>query len=321
MYGEDVFKLTKDRPQVTPEIHCPNDFYGNASMLKLYAGLPQNYPLKLVVEHGPMFPGCHWHVDLNSPLPVFLTSSEAARGMLQKSYPAKKFFALGPHIAYAPLSHSPDTVGKIKEKLGKNLLVALPHSSHHIAVNYSSDSVMHKVQQMGKEFDSITISIYWKDCSEQLISACEKYGFLYVTAGHIYDLRFLSRLNTILHCSDAVVSFGFTSMFPYACYLKKPVVLLKVEDLYLTNCGDERVFLESVDEKTPNEKASDSVVEKLYREFDNFRDVPSPVGYELLNLWAGFDQVKTPGEILQLCLEAEEAFSSIPLRFLHPVSR
>ena len=317
MYGEDLLKITKDRDQITPEIHKPNDFYGNAKMFKEYTGLPLNYPLKLAITHAPYFPKIMWDRDLLCPYPFHLTSSEEARSIAQKTYPRKKFFAFGPHIAYASLNYAPDIIGHIKQGLGKNLLVFLPHSCHHIAVQYDAQAIMRKIHEIGKEFSSITVCLYWKDTTQELIDLCTSHGLACVSAGHMFDLRFMSRLKTILHCADAVATWGYTSAVIYACYLKKPIMVRKVEDLYYTSCGDPAVFDKFFNQtiQKPEAQTMLAVMEKLYKELRDFRDEPTPLAYELLNLWAGFDQVKTRNELLEICLQAEEAISSLPMNF------
>ena len=322
MYDEDLLRITKDRDQTTPELYPPNDFYGNAKMLKEYAGLSTNYPLKLVITHAPYFPKMMWELDLKWPFSFHLTSSEEARNMAQKTYPWKKFFAFGPHIAYAPLNSAPDVIGRIRKNQGKNLLVFLPHSSHHIAVEYDIQAVLRKILEIGKEFSSITVCLYWKNTTQELIDLCTSHGLKCVSAGHMFDLRFMSRLKTILHCADAVATWGYTSAVVYACYLKKPIMVRKVEDLYYTSCGDPAIFDKFFNQtiKKPEAQLMLSIMEKLYKEMRDFRDEPTPLAYELLNLWAGFDQVKTRDEILEICLQAEEAFSSLPMHFLMPVS-
>ena len=51
----DLSTLCRDRELITSEIFHPNDYYGNAAILKLYCGIPQDYSLKVVVPHAISF--------------------------------------------------------------------------------------------------------------------------------------------------------------------------------------------------------------------------------------------------------------------------
>jgi len=208
LYNCDVEMLTRDRPLRTPEMHPSNDFYGNAFILKRYVGLPDTYSTKLAIAHAPAAPGTYWDVDLNAALPGYCVASEASRQAAKSARPDKEVFAIGPLIAYARPVWDPVQAAELKKRLGKSLLSFLPHSTHHVKCGYDLDRCLDVLEQNSQEFDSVTVSIYWKDYDEALMSRLSARGFYCVTAGHIYDKLFLDRLLSYMLLSDAVLCFG-----------------------------------------------------------------------------------------------------------------
>ena len=93
-------KLCVDRELKTPEIHTSNDFYGQASVLKRYAGLPSWYPLKAVLEHAPVVQDDMWKHDRNALLPVNLSCTESRAHHMQE-VSGKLSFPVGFGFLYA----------------------------------------------------------------------------------------------------------------------------------------------------------------------------------------------------------------------------
>ena len=223
MYEQDIFELTRNRALTAMEIHHPNDFYGNAHTLKRFLGIEQGYPLKCVIAHS-VFPNGHWEKDLEAPLPVLLSPSAASIKTLAGKTD-KYVFPIGPVIAYAQRIFPDEEIKRLKAGLGRNLLVFLPHSTHYIATKYDLDYVINHIADVGKAFDSVSVSIYWKDCTEELVNKCRSHGFQCVTAGHMYDPLFLYRLRTLFELSDAVLSYDTGTACGYAVYFNKPLMV------------------------------------------------------------------------------------------------
>jgi hypothetical protein len=304
----DLLALTQDRPLRTPEIHASNDFYGNASLLKHYAGFDHNYPLKLVVEHAPYVPGYQgWTVDLNAKLPIYCVSSDAGRQIRQKQIANKYVCAIGPLISYANLLHNPAELAEIKDKFGKNLLVFPMHSTHHVQANYNDKLLLNEIMNISKDFNSITICSYWKDFNKERFDMFKSVGFYCTSAGHIYDNLFLNRLLTYFLLSDAVLCFGTGTSFIYAFYLNRFVMALPIKDLSFS--GQQQYLIEI--SRIPIR----GLIEKHFREFTS-RSCCSSAQYDLLNQCGGFDQVKTRREMYNLVIKAEERYSNRKMTFL-----
>jgi hypothetical protein len=68
---KDLDKLCCDRPLQTKEIFDGNAFYGNDKIIKLYAQLPLDYPLKFNIPHGTTINDSHvWEAEIKSLLPI-----------------------------------------------------------------------------------------------------------------------------------------------------------------------------------------------------------------------------------------------------------
>ena len=226
---ERLLDLARDRTLSTPEKHPSNDFYGHAAILKAYAGRPQEISTNCVIVHGPMFPSLHWEVDLKAPLPVLLTANRAACSELRK-HTDKQIVAVGPLLSYARPHLSPPQLAEEKRRLGRNLLVFPSHSTHHIDARYDYDAVCREIAAYGRDFDSVTICLYWKDILNGVAPMFAAHGFNLETAGHIFDRGFMNRLKTLFTLSDAVVTYSWTSALGFAVSMKKPVVALAAKD-------------------------------------------------------------------------------------------
>ena len=64
MSAAELENLAADRPLITVEAFNANDFYGNASVLKEYCGLPDGFPLPGILPHGPSMHGKVWDAEI-----------------------------------------------------------------------------------------------------------------------------------------------------------------------------------------------------------------------------------------------------------------
>jgi len=117
-HQEDLDSLCQDRSLVTPEKFPPNDFYGMASILKMYASLPNNYPLNVVVPHGlSLSLDFAWSSEIQAPVPsIFYHSKHVKRAYLKNIQQSSdlsrkdlvnncKFFELNLNLELCKLLH------------------------------------------------------------------------------------------------------------------------------------------------------------------------------------------------------------------------
>jgi len=193
---EDLYTLCVDRPLITNEIHKPNDYYGQASILKKYVGYPNHYPLKAVLEHGLFFHDWIWDADRCSRLPVYLSSS-AHRAQIQTRETGTPSIPIGFGFLYAMVNY--ENIYGMEENLTcrKGTVVFPSHSTHHIKAIYDNEEYANRLNALPDKYKPITVCIYWKDFLHGYHSSYVKKGFRIVTAGHIYDPDFLYRFYDI----------------------------------------------------------------------------------------------------------------------------
>lgn len=292
---EELYALAKDRQLQTPEHHQPNDFYGHANVLKRFIGMPVQESTNCVIVHGPMFPSLHWDGDLNAPLPVLLTANKTACSAL-RTKTDKIIFSIGPMLAYAPCHIDQDTLALEKKRLGKNLLVFPTHSTHHIEARYDAEWMCKEIAEIGKNYDSVTVCLYWKDILNGIDTPFRAAGFHCSTAGHIYDPYFLDRLKTLFTLSDGVVTYSWTSALGYAVFMDKPVIARHAR-------GEQFIAPEHIIERdtlggrhVAENNLYKSTIFNLFKEFQDTSDKQR----EAINYMWGIDEVKSRENITKI---------------------
>jgi len=193
---EDLHTLCRDRPLITPEIHEPNDFYGHAATLKKYAGFPDRYPLKAVLEHGLFFDDWMWDVDRSARLPLFFSNS-AHRARIQTRETGKSSIPIGFGFLYAMSTFRTIHENEEAKDIRRGTIVFPSHSTHHVKAVYDHEAYAGTLDALPDRYKPVTVCIYWKDFLHGYHSPYEKKGFRIVTAGHIFDPDFLYRFYDI----------------------------------------------------------------------------------------------------------------------------
>lgn len=302
----DIEALARDRELVTPELHAPNAYYGNAATLKAYAGLAPDYAVKAAIMHGPFFPTLFWGDELHAALPVLFSVNRASLPILGAKTD-KALFSIGPYVHYAQSLFDPAALADEKRRLGKTLVVFPPHSTHHIKADYHEGWLCDHIERLGKQFHTILICLYWKDVLHGRAKAFRDRGFQCLTAGHIFDPLFLHRLKTILCLSDAIVSYAFSSIIGYAVSMNKPLVVARCQgEAYLAPS-------EIIARDTCNalvDKDSLRYRAAMYTLFAEFTNQFNQEQIDTIELMWGLSQVKTPQELRLYFDIAEEMFAT-----------
>ena len=300
----DIHRLSQDRSQTTTEIHRSNDFYGHASVLKNYLGIPQNYVIRAAIEHSVMISNKYsWHIDRNSLFPCIFTNSDERYA----AYPAgKMIFAVGPYIHYAEHVLSPEEIKNEKLRLGKSLLVFPFHSTHHNTSFFDEKKYCDLIEELGKEFDSVRVCLYWQDVLYGRDEVYKQRGFECVTAGHIFDPLFLPRLKTIVECSTVTTSNAWGTHIGYSTFMGKPHVMHKME--IVNNYQKSNV---SVKDRASKEDEMSSLEEQelAYELFSELRSDISDAQFEYVSSRWGFHSIREKPELLELFSIAEDVFA------------
>ena len=282
--------------------------YGLGSCLRDYVGFEKNYDIKAFFEHGIIFSSdVKASVRVHESLPN-VVSSDYRKNVILSQKNNNGAYAIGPYIAYAKSLLSDEEIQYEKKRLGRNLLVFPAHSTNLLKANYNIESFCKTISDIGKDFDSIRVCLYWKDVKNGLNKIYEKYGFEVVTAGYMNDPLFLNRLRSIIEISDVTISNELGSFIGFCFYLKKPH--------YMFN------------DKVSYEPTSESKMTKLRaKEYDNIKENQAELDYlrnllsqhnaeydelmPLINKYFGLNNVKSKEELKNIFIECENNYSSL----------
>ena len=137
--------------------------YGMDHVLKKYSGLPDNYKIHALLEHGVIiteYVGGAFRAHEYLPS---IVSSKYRVNILKKENNYNGAFAIGPFIHYAN-SILDDNQFKIeKERIGKSLLVFPMHSIDGAVSKFDYDGFCNEINKYSDDYDSVRICMYYKD--------------------------------------------------------------------------------------------------------------------------------------------------------------
>jgi tetratricopeptide (TPR) repeat protein/predicted O-methyltransferase YrrM len=237
----ELLDIARDRQLQSPELYKPNDYYGHATILKRYANLPPCYTLKCSIEHGPSIDNIIWDNDLNAPLPGMLIFAPRRLPQL-RGRTNRALFAIGPLMQYAEPDLTEERLAAERKRLGRNLLVFPGHSTHWADSQYDLDGFCKKIAAIARDFDSVRICLGWKEVLRGQMELFEKHGFECVTAGHMFDPWFHSRLKTIIMLAHTAYTNDPGSHVGYCVLFDKPVWVEPVEIEWKTDIAELKKF-------------------------------------------------------------------------------
>jgi hypothetical protein len=205
--------LTAPRDLVTSETHQSNDFYGQASVMKRYAGLPETRPLFAVLEHGICLHDQMWHLDRDAQLNTILSASRR-RAEQHRQLCRHRVHPVGFGYIYATelvrQQFGDDPVDR--ERAGT---IAFPcHSTHTINTIFDHEQYADRLMSLPLHCHPIYVCAYWKDFQEGALQPYVDAGCRIVTAGHMFDRDFLLRFHDICrHFRYAVSNMIGTHLF------------------------------------------------------------------------------------------------------------
>ncbi len=298
----DLETLCKDIPL---EIFRPfdyadnNGFYGIDEALKQYAGLPSAYHIKAHYSHASLVEkGYVWNKDYDT-LPMVFTWAPSHE-KVYKQVCRKPMHSIGPIIHYAKNAYTEEVIKAEKKRLGKNALFFPAHSSHFVATHFSMEELLELIKPYTKEFDTIRISIYWKDFLDGKHKAFIDAGYECVTSGHIFDPYFLPRHKGLLSVADHTFGNEYGTNIAYAIYMQTPFTYLQQNVTY--DSSNEPSKCDTWD------GADDFIklTKRILQNFVNFSPEISSAQYKMCNYFFGYDCIKTRHELLTLLKAAED---------------
>jgi tetratricopeptide (TPR) repeat protein len=303
----ELYELAKDRPLSTNEIYSSNAFYGNSTVLKRYADISETYQVKFAIEHGPSYAYHVWDADVNAPVPGLLISSPF-RYQFLKSKTNKVIFSIGPLVHYASNYLDNNSLDLEKKRLGRNLLVFAAHSTHFLDNHYDIRNYCEVIKRFKKDFDNIRVCLYWKDILRGHSEIYMEYGFECITAGHMFDPLFLSRLKTFIELASFTTSNQLGTHIGFCIFMGKPHYLYRDKVEYTSSNSD---LLSKI---LRNEVKDDyNKVEKdFFKLFADYSEYITLSQKEIVNKYWGVNEIKTPEEIQLIFQTTEDIYQKSP---------
>jgi hypothetical protein len=193
---QDLARLCAEQSLDWHEYAHMNEFHGNASILRRYAGLPENIPLPFALEHAiPYDLQEAYTYDLHSGLPLFLAVHEKSAAL----YRQKNMSAHPIGFSYL---YALDLFQKIHPDSAnlparKGTLVFPDKSTLLMDTDFDREAFAQKLRSLPAEFQPVVVCIYWKDYVRGTHLPFVRAGLPLVTCGHLRDELFLLRLHDL----------------------------------------------------------------------------------------------------------------------------
>lgn len=282
--------------------------YGMDRNLKQYAGIPINYKIHALFEHGVVIMdyvegGFRVHEYLPS-----ITSSQYRVDVLKSKKEFKGAYAIGPYIHYVESLLSKDKIKEEKEKLGNTLLVFPSHSISSSQTQFDYNTLIQDIKKISKDYDTVRICMYFQDIVFKKHLPYLKEGFQVVTAGHHNDYYFLPRLKAIIESSDMTMANDFGTQLGYCIYLGKPHFIDRIDPNY--DVSKDNVVRKFVGKAIEKQQSSENF-SKIMELFSQYDTNITNEQYDLVSYLWGFDEIKTPKELHDIFLKVNENYSAL----------
>lgn len=159
--------------------------------------------------------------------------------------------AVGPYIRYAQEFYTEKEHACLKKKMGRILLVFPQHSVEGVSVRYSFEDMIARIRDVGRDYDTVLISMYWKDILDGKAAVYEKAGFIVVSSGRREDPYFMSRQKSLIRLADRIMTNSVGTYIGYAISMGRPCYFYNGESSFSADSRTEAVnFTELSDMKS-----------------------------------------------------------------------
>ena len=290
-------RLARPRRLLTRELHPFNAFYGHAEILRRYAGIAGSRPLKAALEHGPTFFQNVDDPDLATRLPRYFCAAPGQACFFEEhAFHRPRAVAIGAPILYARALAPP------QPPADRRLVFFDAHSSHYATSRYDVAATAVRLEELRTEFDEVVVCLYWRDVLLGRAELYRSHGFRCVTAGHMFDERFLFRLVEIISSASIVLTHRLGSHLLYSVALDRPV--------WLERSAVDYELAGDAPRATLGPPKQGEVLQRATALFSRRVERVAPEQRAFADELCGVAHVPSPDELAGLLEEAEAAYRS-----------
>lgn len=295
---DDITALKEYRDSVEKgrEFRSPSPIWGNTHIYGIWYSLFYNIVRDHIqyspaIEHGLIFYNQIFMDLLSSSRSTYATFSPFRKDIIH-NYRKEPVFCVGPYIHYADPFYDNVKFQKMKEKLGRVLLVFPIHSTDQSEANYEEEDFIRQIKKIEKKYDTVLVNAFWWNVNDRIINRLAAEGYHISSAGFRDDIMFLSRLKTIIRLSDYAVGNSIGTHVGYCLHENVPFMLLKTE-------APKEVMLDKKENKLTNTRITH--MNKLKQAFSKETPFITEEQRTLVNYYWGNDCIRTPNELKQMC--------------------
>lgn len=298
----DLTSLCADRPLKTCELFSGSAFYGSSAILKAYTGLPQDYPLKGVVPHGPfLIQDFIWQEELDAPLPVIFRLSPDEQTTYQQAVKTQGLDKVIAPLA-SPFLYLMELLKDMPKPDRRGTLFFPAHSTHHVTTQMDFEALADQLVNLEPEYQPVTICLYWKDFNLGHHIPFQNRELPLVSAGHMFDPWFQFRL------------YHLCSLHRYAASNE-----LGSSVFYATKAGCSYFYLDQVKavpiaKQAVLERDAPPVSSCYEVQLRSLFNQPQPqvtlAQQDLVDYWLGASHLKTPDQLRHELLAAEVLYDT-----------
>lgn len=276
------------------DLFSENRFYNHGGLIKDYCGFYGSSCI--AIEHGLFWGNMVSANQYKEIYPAIMTFGDYRYDYLSKQT-QQDIIKIGPYINYAKNLYPDKFMEYLKKYLGKTLLVFPAHSTWAVNINYDIDTFIDYIEKISKRYsyDSVIVCMYSRDVEIKISKKYEEKGYIIVTCGNRYDSNFMNKLKTIINLSDYVLSNRLGTYLGYSIFLNKPF------SIYIQQINESGRGIDGFKRNTIKFNEFEEVYKVQLQEFEEvFKDYNEDISksqYELVNLYWGFDYIKTKEEI------------------------
>ncbi len=147
--------------------------------------------------------------------------------------------------------------------------------------------------------------MYWKDVNTGHAKNYIEHGFECVTAGHIYDPLFLSRLKSIIEVSTITMSNALGTHLGYCVFMNKPHFIVEDKIEYKSDNKESLIFESEILDKY----LEDSDIKKINNLFSTMRNNITAEQRKIVDLYWGCSYIRGKEEIKEIMMKAESLYN------------